>query len=87
MDLLLRTMLLNVVTWTFGTTRSFASGWPCLPVYRNRSQYVHIRGVYKLQSIVEEACTIQRLVNDNDLATLESVLHNVHDAGCDAYRH
>jgi hypothetical protein len=48
---------------------------------------VHIRGVYRLQSIVEEACTIGRLDNDNDLATLEFVLHNVHDASCDAYRH
>jgi hypothetical protein len=26
-------------------------------------------------------------VNDNDLVTLEFVLHNVHDTGCDAYRH
>jgi hypothetical protein len=87
MDLLLRTVLLNVVTWMFGTTRSFASGWPCALVYRKRSQYVHIHGVYRLQSIVEEVCTIRRPVNDNDLATMESVLYNVHDAGCDAYRH
>jgi hypothetical protein len=36
---------------------------------------------------VEEACTIRRPVNDNDLATLESVLYNVHDVGCNAYRH
>jgi hypothetical protein len=87
MHVLLRTTLLNVVPWMLGSTRSFASRWPYALVYRNKSQYVHIRGIYRLQSIVEEACTIWRPVNDNDLATLKSVLHNVHDAGCDAYRH